>query len=155
MKNPILGSLFFLMALSFAWSWHALGQDQQFARVDPKSVDRLDSAQVTILDTAESRALLGRDDVIFIDNRPSEKFEALGHIPGAFNLPYFVKGHPTNVMTRDLLAAAVGDKIIVFYCTGNERAFHAAVAAMEWGFPPEKIFWYRGGFNAWTRDQKG
>ncbi|MFW5836546.1 MAG: rhodanese-like domain-containing protein, partial [Desulfovibrionaceae bacterium] len=41
-----------------------------------------DAMTVNIIDAATLRAMLDRDDVVLIDNRPKEKFSGLGHIPG-------------------------------------------------------------------------
>ena len=72
-----------------------------------------------------------------------------GHIKGAVNLPFFTKGHPTNKMTKENLEKAVnGAKTVVFYCTGNKRAFHALNQAKEWGINA-KMFWYKNGFEEW------
>ena len=81
-------------------------------------------ANVTIIDRAQTEHFL-QSDAVFIDNRPEYKF-SLGHIEGAINLPYFIANDPSNKMTKENLAQAIGDNnLVVFYCTRMERAYHA------------------------------
>jgi len=98
---------------------------------------------------------IGLNGVIFIDNRPKSKHENEGHIEGSINLPYFDKGDATNVMTKELLEKhAKKTDTIVFYCSGAMRAHNAALAAIEWGYDPQKIFWYKGGWREWKNQGK-
>ena len=79
---------------------------------------------VHIIDRVQADRFL-QSGAVFIDNRPESKF-SIGHIEGAINLPFFVENDRSNKMTRENLATAIGDKeIVVFYCTGHERAYHA------------------------------
>lgn len=105
---------------------------------------------VNIIDAFEMQNMLKRNDVVIIDNRPEEMFSS-GHILGAINLPYKDPHDPGNVMTERMLKNAAKDKIVVFYCTGNLRAYHAAIQAMKWGFNPDFIFWYKEGYRDWMR----
>lgn len=106
----------------------------------PKKVD-------PIIDIVQAKKLL-EEGAVFIDNRPEKKF-VKGHIRGAVNLPFYKKGHETNVMTKENLEKAVnGAKTVVFYCTGNKRAFNGINQAKEWGIKA-KLYWYKGGFREW------
>ncbi len=52
-------------------------------------------------------------------------------------------------MTRENLATAIGDKeIVVFYCTGMERAYHAIKQAKRWEISAE-MYWYKNGYEEW------
>jgi len=104
---------------------------------------------VKIIDRAQTEHFL-KKGAVFIDNRPEYKF-SLGHIEGAVNLPYFVANDPSNMMTRENLLRAIGEKsVVVFYCTGMERAYHALKQAQQWGITAE-MYWYKNGFEEWKR----
>ena len=112
-----------------------------------KKVDPVVKNADPIIDIVQAKKFL-EDGAVFIDNRPERKF-VKGHIQNAVNLPFFMKGHPTNKMTKEnLLKVVNGKKVIVFYCTGHKRAFHALNQAKEWGIKA-KMFWYKGGFEEW------
>ena len=105
--------------------------------------------EVNIIDAMQTEGFL-ESGAVFIDNRPEYKY-ALGHIRGAFNLPFMIAGDPSNRMTKENLIQALGDsKVIVFYCTGHQRAYHALKQAKEWGIPAE-MYWYKNGFTEWDR----
>jgi len=102
---------------------------------------------VNIIDIKQTEYFL-KSGAVFIDNRPVHKF-VLGHIKGAVNLPFFVKNDPSNKMTKENLAQAIGDKkVVVFYCTGMLRAYHAIKQAEEWGISAE-MHWYKNGYEEW------
>ena len=103
--------------------------------------------EVSIIDRRQTEHFL-RSGAVIIDNRPEEKF-ARGHIEGAVNLPFFVAGDPENKMTRENLLQAIGkNKVVVFYCTGHLRAYHAVKQARQWGVTAE-MYWYKNGFEEW------
>lgn len=103
--------------------------------------------EVSIIDRRQTEHYL-RSGAVFIDNRPEEKF-AHGHIEGAVNLPFFVAGDPGNKMTRENLLQAIGEnKVVVFYCTGHLRAYHAVKQARHRGVTAE-MYWYKNGFEEW------
>jgi len=103
-----------------------------------------------IIDIVQAKKFL-EDGAVFIDNRPERKF-VKGHINNAVNLPFFMKGHPTNKMTKEnLLKAINGKKVVVFYCSGHKRAFHAINQAKEWGIRAE-MYWYKNGFEEWRNE---
>ena len=107
---------------------------------------------VTVIDIEQTDQLL-QNGAVFIDNRPEHKF-ALGHITGAVNLPFFVPGHPDNRMTRENLLETIGDRqVVVFYCSGMMRAYHALKQAEQWGVSAE-MYWYRNGFHEWRTSSK-
>lgn len=98
----------------------------------------------------EAARLVGDPAVLFVDNRPAPKFNDR-HIPGALNLPYFEEGNKTNLMDASNLGeAAKGKKLIVFYCSGHRRAYHALLAARGWAIPAE-MKWYKEGMEDWLQ----
>ncbi len=104
---------------------------------------------MTVIDSEQTEYLL-HSGAILIDNRPPAKFRQ-GHLPGAVNLPFSNPGHPTNEMSREALVEAVGDNdVVVFYCSGMMRAYHALEQARQWGITAE-LYWYKNGFAEWYR----
>jgi len=102
-------------------------------------------ADIAIIDRVQAEHYL-QSGAVFIDNRPEHKF-ALGHIKGSINLPYFVENDPSNKMTKENLSKAIGDKeIVVFYCTGMQRAYHALKQAQRWGIHAT-MYWYKNGYE--------
>ncbi|SLM32264.1 Rhodanese domain protein [Desulfamplus magnetovallimortis] len=102
---------------------------------------------VQIIDQSTTERLL-RDGAVLIDNRPEHKFQS-GHLKGAINLPYFKKDHPSNIMTKENLLEAMGDQtVVVFYCSGALRAYHALKQAKAWGIDAQ-MYWYKDGFDVW------
>lgn len=110
------------------------------------------AGDLNIIDIGQTEAFL-KNGAVFIDNRPPYKF-SLGHIKGAVNLPFFVKNDPSNIMTKENLAQAIGDKkVVVFYCTGMLRAYHALKQAERWNISA-KMYWYKKGYEEWKMLQK-
>jgi len=105
----------------------------------------------SIIDIIQTKKLI-KEGAVLIDNRPERKF-VKGHIKGAINLPFFMKNHPTNKMTKENLLKAVNNKkVIVFYCSGYKRAFHALNQAKVWGIKA-KMYWYKNGFEEWETSE--
>lgn len=148
MKIRFLISLIVLSAIFFGFSCNkkeAAPAPKKEAVATPEKAD-------PIIEIAEAKKFL-EDGAVFIDNRPERKF-VKGHIKGAVNLPFFMKGHPTNVMTKEnLLKAVNGKKTVVFYCSGHKRAFHALNQAKDWGIKA-KMYWYKNGFEEWKKAPK-
>lgn len=103
---------------------------------------------VNIIDIRTTELFL-KQEAVFIDNRPEQKFIS-GHLKGAVNLPYFKKNDPSNKMTKENLLKAIGNKdVVVFYCSGQQRAYHALKQAEEWGIKAQ-MYWYKDGFDVWN-----
>jgi rhodanese-related sulfurtransferase len=120
-------------------------------KIQQESMSEKSVPEVNIISIDELKEkFLGKEGVVLIDNRPAFKHQNEGHFEGSVNLTYFKKGDHTNVMTLELLEKhAKKTDIIVFYCSGAMRAHNAALAAIEWGYDPQKIFWYKGGWREW------
>ena len=111
------------------------------------ALPRHGEGDVKVIDRIQTKHFL-QNGAVFIDNRPAYKF-SLGHIEGAVNLPFFVANDPSNQMTRKNLLQAIGDnKVVVFYCTGMLRAYHAIKQAQQWGITVE-MYWYKNGYEEW------
>lgn len=108
----------------------------------------LNIEDVNIIDMPTTKSLL-KQGAVFIDNRPEEKFFS-GHIKGAVNLPYLKKNDSSNKMTKENLLKAIGNnENIVFYCSGQQRAYHALKQAKEWKIKGQ-MYWYKDGFEVWS-----
>ena len=112
----------------------------------------------------EFRAMKDREDVIVFDARPADVYEQgglwpkLGHIPGAFSLPW------RNLMTKDNarllksdeeLKEILGkfdmtqDKTLLIYCgTGREATNEFCI--LKWHFGHDKIKIFEGSFTEWS-----
>lgn len=102
---------------------------------------------VSVIDIKKAKDLIEKGAVL-IDNRPEHKYSD-GHIKNAENLPFFIKNDPSNKMTKENLLKAIGNKkVVVFYCSGAKRAYHAIKQAEEWGIKAE-MHWYKNGFEEW------
>jgi rhodanese-related sulfurtransferase len=102
---------------------------------------------VSVIDIKKAKELIEKGAVL-IDNRPEHKYSD-GHIKNAVNLPFFTKNDPSNKMTKENLLKAIGaKKVVVFYCTGLNRSYHAVKQAEEWGIKAE-MHWYKNGFKEW------
>ena len=111
------------------------------------AVEAVSNTRTGIIDLDQTRNLLAAG-AAFIDNRPEHMY-ANGHIEGAVNLPFFQKNHPASRMTRENLLAAIGSKtVVVFYCSGAYRAYHAMMQASDWGMKAH-LYWYKNGMKEW------
>ncbi|MFW5879904.1 MAG: rhodanese-like domain-containing protein [bacterium] len=96
---------------------------------------------------------LGKKDFVLIDNRPQFKYQ-MGHIKDALNLTYFKDGASENVLNKEILLKTIKDKKVIFYCTGHNRAYHAANDAItKWSIPKEKVIWFKGGMIEWNKER--
>ena len=140
-----------LLVLAAVFAGFSCTKKEEATPAPKKEAIQIPEKADPIIDIVQAKKLLN-EGAVFIDNRPESKF-VKGHINGAVNLPFFMKGHPTNKMTKENLQKAVnGAKTVVFYCSGHKRAFHALNQAKEWGING-KLYWYKGGFEEWkTRE---
>ncbi len=100
---------------------------------------------VKVIDRIQTKHFF-QSGAVFVGNRPEYKF-FLGHIEGAVNLPFFVANDPSNQMTKANLLQAIGENmVVVFYCTGMLRAYHAIKQAQQWGIMA-KMYWYKNGYE--------
>ena len=89
-------------------------------------------------------SMLGDGDVLIIDCRESGVF-ALGHIPGALNLPYVLSGHQKNFLpSSEILINLAGlhheGKLLVVYCSTGLNSAHAYVAMKDAGLKEVRLY---------------
>ncbi len=95
----------------------------------------------------DALALLGRDDVVFVDLRDPRELEREGRLPGAFHCPrgmleFWID--PESPYHKPVFAE---DKRFVFVCAGGWRSALAAATAQDMGLQP--VAHLGGGFGAW------
>jgi rhodanese-related sulfurtransferase len=105
-------------------------------------------AEVTTLDVAQARALLGRDDVLFVDVRELAELAPHGVIPGAFHAPRGVLefwADPVGDWQRPALCRP-GVRLLL-YCAVGWRSALAAQSLQRMG--RADVAHLGGGFKAW------
>ena len=104
-------------------------------------------AKIETVSPEAAKALLGSDDVTFVDLRDPREREREGVIPGAFSCPrgmleFWID--PESPYHKPIFAE---DKQFVFFCGGGWRSALAARTAREMGLKP--VAHIGGGFSAW------
>lgn len=107
------------------------------------------NAEVRTLSVEQAKALLGREDVVFVDLRDPRELEREGRMPGAFRctrgmLEFWID--PESPYHKPVFAE---DKQFVFFCAGGWRSALAAKTAQDMGL--EKVAHVEGGFGAWKQ----
>ncbi len=108
----------------------------------------------------------GDTSVLVIDSRTSEWVER-GTIPGAVNIPYTrldpeiaEPSQIAEILQLELGASAAdglwnfsGCKTLVLFCNGAwcGQSPTSIKALLGFGYPADKIKWYRGGMQAWEQ----
>ncbi len=105
------------------------------------------NALVEALAPADAAALLGRDDVAFIDLRDPRELDREGRIEGAVHCPrgmleFWID--PESPYHKEIFSSG---KHFVFFCAGGWRSALAARTALEMGL--ETVSHVEGGFSAW------
>ena len=106
------------------------------------------NALVQTLDVDAARALLGREDVVFVDLRDPRELEREGRLPGAFCAPrgmleFWVD--PASPYHKPIFSQP--DARYVLFCAGGWRSALAAQVMMEMGVA--NVCHLGGGFTAW------
>ena len=110
------------------------------------------NAVVEHMPGAEAMALLGVDDVTFIDLRDKRELDREGRIPGAFHCPRGMLEFwldPTSPYAKDVFQK--GGRFM-FFCAAGWRSALAARTAQEMGL--EGVMHIDDGFAGW-RDAGG
>ena len=121
-------------------------------------------AELEVLDYLE-KISTGDNSILVIDSRKID-WVVKGSIPGTVNIPWDIlsgkKSSPPIV--RKLLEEQIGVKIdhegkfsfedaktLVLFCNGPwcNKSHDNVATLLEFGYPPEKLKWYRGGMQAW------
>ena len=104
-------------------------------------------AVVETLSVEQAQALLGRDDVVFVDLRDPRELEREGRMPEAFHCPrgmleFWID--PESPYAKPIFQE---DKKFVFQCASGWRSALAAKTAQDMGLSP--VAHLGGGFTAW------
>lgn len=112
---------------------------------------RLKSKGLVCIGRDEVERLLGDPQVIFIDARAEEKFEA-GHLAGAYELDAY---HPERNLGTVLPLCQAATKVVV-YCAGGECEDADAVAILlrDAGVAGDHLAVYGGGMDDWSSQHK-
>ena len=105
------------------------------------------NALVAAVTPTEAQALLGREDVLFVDLRDPRELARDGKIPGAFHCPrgmleFWID--PESPYHKPQFASG---KRIVFYCASGWRSALAGRTAVEMGL--DGVRHLQGGITAW------
>jgi rhodanese-related sulfurtransferase len=103
--------------------------------------------EIRTLGADEARALLGRDDVQFVDLRDVRELEREGRIPGSFHAPrgmleFWVD--PESPYHKPVFASG---KTLVFYCQSGWRSALATQTVQRMGLA--NVCHIGGGYRAW------
>jgi rhodanese-related sulfurtransferase len=104
-------------------------------------------SEITTLDVADVKAMLGREDVVLVDLRDPRELEREGRMPGAFHCPRGMLEFWIDPESPYAKPVFQEDKTFVFFCAGGWRSALAAKAAQDMGLRP--VAHMRGGFGAW------
>ncbi|MCX7328659.1 MAG: rhodanese-like domain-containing protein [Hyphomicrobiales bacterium] len=104
-------------------------------------------ARITTLDVAQASAMLGKNDVVFVDLRDPRELEREGCMPGAFHCPRGMLEFWIDPESPYAKPVFQQDKTFVFFCAGGWRSALAACTAKEMGLKP--VAHIAGGFGAW------
>ena len=104
-------------------------------------------AKIETLTPEAAKALLGREDTLFVDLRDPREREREGVIPQAFSCPrgmleFWID--PESPYAKPIFAEP---KRFVFFCAGGWRSALAAKTAQDMGL--ENVAHIEGGFGAW------
>jgi len=106
-------------------------------------------ARVKTLSVDEAKALVGRDDTVFVDLRDPRELEREGRLPGAFHCPRGMLEFWIDPESPYAKPVFQEDKQFVFFCAGGWRSALAAQVAQEMGLKP--VAHIAGGFGAWKK----
>ena len=106
-------------------------------------------SRIRTLSLEETRARLGKDDVVLVDLRDIRELDREGMIPGAFHCPrgmleFWID--PESPYHKDVFASG---KSFIFYCNGAWRSALATDVAQQMGLEP--VYEMAGGFAEWKK----
>lgn len=105
-------------------------------------------AEVVTLPVAEAQALLGQDDVVFVDLRDVRELQREGKIPGAWHVPRGLLEFWIDPESPYHKLQFQQSKRFVFYCNLGWRSALAAQVAQVMGL--ERVYHLDGGLTAWV-----
>lgn len=106
-----------------------------------------DSEPTQLISYDETRALVGRPDVIILDARPALFYQA-GHLPDALSLPKETFDLDFPKVRSRLRASGIAG--IVIYCSGGDCIDSAAVAKRLAAEKVGPLAIYEGGWEEWS-----
>ena len=106
------------------------------------------NAVVEAVDVAGAAALVGNDDVQFIDVRDGTEVANTGVIPGAVHASRGMLEFKIDSTSPMHDAAFASGKQFVFYCQTGGRSALAAKLAMDMGL--QRVSHMAGGMKAWS-----
>jgi rhodanese-related sulfurtransferase len=107
------------------------------------------NAAVRTLTLDEAKALLGREDVQFVDLRDPRELQRDGRIPGAFHCPRGMLEFWIDPASPYAKPQFQAEKTFVFFCAGGMRSALSAYVAQKMGLAP--VAHVEGGFAAWKK----
>ncbi|MBZ0130430.1 MAG: rhodanese-like domain-containing protein [Rhodobacteraceae bacterium] len=106
-------------------------------------------AEITIIPTAEAIAMLGRDDVLFVDIRDVRELDREGRIPGAFHAPRGMLEFWVDPASPYHKPPLSDGRRKVLFCASAWRSALSVRALQDMGV--ENVFDLEGGFSAWKK----
>ncbi|MEQ8334206.1 rhodanese-like domain-containing protein [Nisaea sp.] len=105
--------------------------------------------QVRIVSVEDAKAMIGSDDVTFIDVRDVREIAKSGRIPGARHVPrgmleFWID--PASPYYKDFFGE---EKTFVFYCAASWRSALSAKTAQDMGLTP--VAHLEGGLGEWLK----
>ena len=121
--------------------------------------------ELEVLDFLKNKVSREPEKFALVDSRPFDWYQKMT-IPGAVNVPYDELEINEVVSQKDFESnlAKLGLKIknkkidttnaktIILFCNGPwcTQSSQKIKKLIEFGYPQDKIFWYRGGIQSWT-----
>ncbi len=105
------------------------------------------NASITALSPSEAQALLGREDVLFVDLRDPRELAREGRVPGAFHCPRGMLEFWIDPESPYAKPQFQQDKTFVFFCAGGLRSALSTHLAQKMGLAP--VAHIECGFGAW------
>jgi len=107
------------------------------------------NARIETVSPEAAQAMLGRDDVLFVDLRDPREREREGMIPGAFSCPRGMLEFWIDPESPYHKPEFASGKRFVFFCAGGWRSALATATAQDMGL--DKSCHIDGGFGAWRK----
>jgi rhodanese-related sulfurtransferase len=104
------------------------------------------NAEIETVNVEEAKALLGRDDVQFVDVRERHEWE-LGRVPGAVHVPRGMLEFLADPSNPNHVPELHAGKKLVLYCAAGGRSALAAKTLKDMGFT--NLCHMAGGFGGW------
>jgi carboxymethylenebutenolidase len=126
---------------------HVRAERPEFQKGHKAMVDAA-AAKIKTVSVSEAKALLGRDDVLFVDIRDPRELERDGTIPGALSAPRGMLEFWVDPNSPYYKPAFDPNKQIFFFCAAAWRSALATATVQDMGYLP-KVAHIDGGFGAW------